>query len=78
MLLSVVIPTRNRANLLAAALESIADQDLAPDQFEVLVIDNGSSDRTKEVVDQMRSRLSNVRYFYESEPGLHVGRHPSP
>jgi len=75
MLLSVVIPTRNRAEFLATALESIAGQDLPPDQFEVLVIDNGSSDRTKEVVDQMRSRLSNVRYFYESEPGLHVGRH---
>jgi glycosyltransferase involved in cell wall biosynthesis len=75
MLLSVVIPTRNRADFLATALGSIAEQDLPRDQFEVLVIDNGSSDRTKEVVDQERSRLSNLRYFYESEPGLHVGRH---
>jgi glycosyltransferase involved in cell wall biosynthesis len=74
-LLSVVIPTRNRADFLATALASIIDQDLAPDQFEVLVIDNGSTDRTKEVVDQVRSQLTNVRYFYESEPGLHVGRH---
>jgi len=75
MLLTVVIPTRNRADLLATALGSIVDQDLPPDQFEVLVIDNGSSDRTKEVVDQMRSRLSSLRYYYEPEPGLHVGRH---
>lgn len=75
MLLSVVIPTRNRADFLATALESVIEQDLPPDQFEVLVIDNGSTDRTKEVVDDVRSRLSNVRYFYESEPGLHVGRH---
>jgi len=75
MLLSVVIPTRNRADFLATALESIADQDLSPDQFEVLVIDNGSTDRTKDVVDEMRSRLANLRYFYAAEPGLHVGRH---
>lgn len=75
MLLSVVIPTRNRADFLATALESIADQDLSPDQFEVLVIDNGSTDRTKDVVDEMRSRLANLRYFHAAEPGLHVGRH---
>ncbi len=75
MLLSVVIPTRNRADLLATALGSILEQDLPPDQFEVLVIDNGSSDKTKEVVEHVRSRLPNLRYFYASEPGLHVGRH---
>lgn len=75
MLLSVVIPTRNRADFLATALESVADQDLSPDQFEVLVVDNGSTDRTKDVVDKMRSRLTNLRYFFAAEPGLHVGRH---
>lgn len=75
MLLSVVIPTRNRADLLATALESIAGQDLSQDQYEVLVIDNGSTDRTKELVEQMRSQLPMLRYFYATEPGLHVGRH---
>ena len=74
-MLSVVIPTRNRAEFLATALESIADQNLSPDQFEVLVIDNGSTDRTKDVVDEMQSRLANLRCIYAAEPGLHVGRH---
>ena len=65
MLLSVVIPTRNRAEFLATALESIADQNLSPDQFEVLVIDNGSTDRTKDVVDEMQSRLALFKRYYQ-------------
>lgn len=45
------------------------------DAFEVLVIDNGSSDNTHEIVEQFSDKLESLRYFYEAEPGLHVGRH---
>jgi glycosyltransferase involved in cell wall biosynthesis len=46
---SVVIPTRGRAEYLDVALASLARQDL--DQpYEVIVVDDGSSDRTPEVV----------------------------
>ena len=74
-MISVIIPTRNRADFLSAALQSITKQDLSIDKFEVLVIDNGSTDHTSDVATQLAKRLSNLRYFYESEPGLHAGRH---
>lgn len=45
---SVVIPTRNRADYLAVALASLARQDLV-EAYEVLVVDDGSTDRTNEV-----------------------------
>ena len=74
-MLSVIIPTRNRADLLASALDSLRWQTLSSDHYEVLVIDNGSTDNTAAVTKKYSERLRNVRYFYESEPGLHVGRH---
>jgi len=47
--ISVVIPTRDRAELLRASLRSLVDQDLGPDDFEVVVVDDGSTDHTAEV-----------------------------
>ena len=74
-MLSVIIPTRNRADLLTPALESLTHQTLSATAFEVLLIDNGSTDTTAQVAQLYGQRLGNLRYFYEPEPGLHVGRH---
>lgn len=74
-MISVVIPTRNRADLLAPALESILKQDLARSEFEVLVIDNGSTDDTQGVIDRYKGQLANLSGIYALEPGLHTGRH---
>lgn len=74
-MISVVIPTRNRADLLAPALASLLKQDLAPSRFEVLVIDNGSTDDTQQVIDQYKGQLANLSGIYAPEPGLHTGRH---
>lgn len=73
--LSVIIPTRNRAKYLSGALESLAKQTYPLDRFEVLVIDNGSTDNTREVCTSFKNRVPQLRYFYEETPGLHVGRH---
>lgn len=73
-MLSVVVPTRNRAQLLDHCLKALANQDLPPSEYEVLVIDNGSTDETRSVAQSYRYR-GNIRYLYESTPGLHVGRH---
>jgi glycosyltransferase involved in cell wall biosynthesis len=47
--ISAVIPTRDRAELLDASLRSLGAQTLAPDDFEVVVVDDGSVDRTAAV-----------------------------
>jgi GT2 family glycosyltransferase/glycosyltransferase involved in cell wall biosynthesis len=60
-LISVVIPTRNRADLLEASLESLAAQSLARESFEVVVVDDGSTDSTPLVCDAAASRLG-LRY----------------
>ncbi len=70
---SVVVPTYNRAGLLSFTLLSLASQDLDSSEFEVLVVDDGSSDNTKEVVESFADRL-NIRYFFTPDEGYCVAR----
>lgn len=72
--LSVIIPTRNRASLLDRTINSITEQTLSTDDFEVIVVDNGSTDNTKEIAFKYEKAL-NLNYIYEPKPGLHEGRH---
>lgn len=73
-MLTVVFPTRNRAQPLFNALRSLREQTLPAEQFEVLIVDNGSTDDTRSIVQSFENAM-NVRYFYDPVPGLHVGRH---
>lgn len=66
---SVVIATRDRCRALARALESLAQQENAP-PYEVIVVDNGSSDATRETVERAAAAAQSpeggtVRYCYE-------------
>lgn len=51
---SVVVPARNRPDLLRAALAALTVQDLAPDTFEIVVCDDGSTDDIASVVAEFR------------------------
>jgi glycosyltransferase involved in cell wall biosynthesis len=70
--ISAIICTHNRDTYLGAAIDSLLAQEFAAG-FEVVVVDNNSSDRTSEVVKQ---RLSDPRLKYVFEPvlGLSVAR----
>ena len=61
---SIIIPTYNRARYLAEAIESALAQTYR--DFEVIVIDDGSTDNTPEI---MRKYASAVRYFRQENQG---------
>ncbi|HEY3612592.1 MAG TPA: glycosyltransferase, partial [Gaiellales bacterium] len=67
--LSVVIPTHDRAGLLRDALESIARQSVAHDRFEVVVVDDGSTDDTGEICAELSGRLP-LRYLKIANAGI--------
>lgn len=73
-MVSVIIPTRNRCIDLAECLESVFSQSVSPSEYEVIVIDNGSTDGTRKLCDELRDIYSNMSYYYDANPGLHVGR----
>jgi glucosyl-dolichyl phosphate glucuronosyltransferase len=76
MLLTIIIPTRDRAHRLSALLDSLAMQEPVSFDWEVIVVDNGSNDNTQEItVDRINSYRFPIRYVREPRPGLHRGRH---
>ncbi|XVS61176.1 glycosyltransferase [Actinosynnema sp. CA-299493] len=68
---TVIVPTYNRRRLLELTLDSLAAQDLSRDRFEVLVVDDGSTDDTAAVVRGFEDRLD-LRYFYQPDEGYRV------
>jgi glycosyltransferase involved in cell wall biosynthesis len=76
-LITVAIATYNRAETLRRALGCIAQLNVGEGDFavEVVVIDNGSNDHTKDVVSCIAGSCSfPIRYFFESQPGLPFAR----
>lgn len=60
MELSVIIPTFNRGELLRGCLQSLAEQTHPASDFEVVVVVDGSTDRTREMLDALRTPFSLV------------------
>jgi len=69
MQVSVVIPTYNSADLVVEAVESVLAQTVPP--FEVIVIDDGSTDRTRE---RLASYGPPVRYVHQENGGVATAR----
>lgn len=71
MLFSVIIPTYNRALQLQKCLESLVLQTYK--NFEVIIADDGSTDNTKLVVENFKSKL-NIQYLYQEIPSGRAAR----
>ncbi len=71
---SVVVCTFNRAQYLEKALASLVAQTLDRSKFEILVIDNRSTDETKRITADASVSAANVRYIYEPVQGLSQAR----
>jgi GT2 family glycosyltransferase len=63
MLASVIVCTFNRASLLKRLLESLALQTASPGTFEIIVVDDGSTDDTPKVCRNMIERMPNMTYI---------------
>jgi glucosyl-dolichyl phosphate glucuronosyltransferase len=72
--LSVVICTYNRGELLLPAIRSVLAQGGTTPPFELLVVDNNSSDGTRTIVEQFTRSDSRVRYVFEPRQGLSFAR----
>lgn len=69
-LVSVIIPTYNRARFIEEAIQSVLEQTFK--DFEVIIIDDGSSDETQQVISQIKD--SRLIYHYQDNGGRSKAR----
>ena len=71
---SVIIPTFNRSRMLRDTVESLERQSYPDDRFEIIVVDNDSTDDTAEVIAELARESHLVRPMAERRRGAHFAR----
>jgi glycosyltransferase involved in cell wall biosynthesis len=68
-IVSVIIPTYNRGNIISKAIDSVLSQTYA--HHEIIVVDDGSTDKTQET---LRPYLHKIKYLYQENKGVSAAR----
>jgi GT2 family glycosyltransferase len=71
-LVSIIVPTYNRAYCLPRTIDSVLAQTYQ--HFEIIIIDDGSTDNTRKLVEGMAARDGRIRYLYQPNAGVSAAR----
>src|ERR1700675_1618753 len=73
---SIIVPTYNRANSLGLTLESLINQSYKKHNYEIIVVDNNSTDDTRKLIEewQKKSVAPPIKYLFEPRQGVHYAR----
>ena len=74
MKLSIVIPAYNVEQYIGRCLDSIFNQQIETDMLEVIVVNDGSKDRTEDIIKQYASQHPNLIYISQENQGQSVAR----
>lgn len=72
--ISVIIPAYNIEDLLGRCVESVVYQDYPKDFLEIIVVDDGSTDATGKVADELAARFENVTVIHKENGGSSSAR----
>jgi glycosyltransferase involved in cell wall biosynthesis len=72
--LSVVMPTYNRSELVGRALRGLLEQTVASAEYEIVVVDDGSTDETPEAVKAVAAPDERLRYYRQENRGPAAAR----
>lgn len=66
-MVSIVLPTYNRENSVCSSIESVLRQTYQ--NFELIIVDDGSSDNSKELISKYAEKDNRIKYFYQDNAG---------
>lgn len=72
MQFSIILPTFNRARLIARAMQSVIEQNF--EDWELIIIDDGSSDNTREIIEPFLARDKRIHYYFTKNIGAAAAR----
>lgn len=73
-LISFVIPVYNTGKYIKKCLESIYSQELDPSTFEIIIIDDGSTDNSKSIINEFINLHPNCKYYFQENNGQSSAR----
>lgn len=73
-MISVIIPTFNRARVLEETVHSFLECQNDGVDYELLIVDNNSPDKTREIAERLAKRISRIRYIFEPLQGANHAR----
>lgn len=71
--ISVIVATYNRSEVLRKSLKGMRDQ-AYPSDYEIIVVDDGSTDNTKEVLEEYSEKFQKVKFFSQENKGPAAAR----
>ena len=74
MRLSIVVPMFNAERFIADCIETIHNQGLQQNEYEIIAIDDGSTDSTPQLCDRYAAQLSNFRVYHQRNAGAGAAR----
>ena len=72
--LSIIVCTYNRCDLARNAIASVLEQGFPSEKYELIIVDNASSDNTPQMAQSFCEAYPHVRYFLETKVGLSHAR----
>ncbi len=72
--LSIIVPLYNTEEYIARCLDSLMNQDIPHDKYEIIVINDGSRDNGKKIVEKYASQYAQIKLFDQPNKGLSVTR----
>lgn len=74
MLLSIIVPVYNVEKYLRKCVNSLLNQDLSPEEYEIILVDDGSTDQGGVICDEYAVCHLNVKVIHQQNGGLSVAR----
>lgn len=74
MKLSIIVPVYNVADYLAKCLDSLLAQDLPQNEYEIIVVNDGSTDNSGEIAQQYADQYANITLINQANQGLSGAR----
>lgn len=71
---SVIVATYNRCDVVRGAVESLMNQDSRGTSYEVIVVDNNSTDATRRTLEELCNTYDKLSYHFEAQQGVSYAR----